>query len=39
VTPSSDRGLVIGYGRPPDHAFPSALHRLSAFLARNLRTH
>jgi GntR family transcriptional regulator / MocR family aminotransferase len=27
-------GLIVGYGRPPEHAYTSALARLSAVLAR-----
>jgi GntR family transcriptional regulator/MocR family aminotransferase len=32
VVPSDEAGIVIGYGRPPTHAFPAALDRLSTFL-------
>ena len=36
LAPSDDAGIVIGYGRPADHAFPAALTRLSTFLESSL---
>ena len=36
VAPSDEAGIVIGYGRPPSHAFPAALDRLTTFLHSTL---
>lgn len=36
ATPSADEGIVVGYGRPPDHAFPAAVERLAGFLRETI---
>jgi GntR family transcriptional regulator/MocR family aminotransferase len=35
---ADDPGLVIGYGRPPAHAFPAALELLAGFLDGAIRS-